>query len=403
MDVKQWSIVSAPFLATLVIATLGCIGVAIFAVRRLWLRAAFGALALVFAVTSAGAFVNAYYSYLPTVGALLGSRGVDAVSSSQFRKLDHKSSRVAFGTLGRAHVHTGLVSVQSHGVVVPFVIPSTVSGWLHPRTGQVYVPPAWFAHPHPRLPVIEMLHGSPGSPPDWTRGGAADVVADRYARAHGGVAPILVMPDVNGGFWRDTECVNGMKGNVETYLTVDVPHAVEAAFGTRTDRGGWAIAGLSEGGYCATELALRHPDQYSVAGNFSGDDHPSRSGGLKVLFGVTGAALRAKTDEYLPRTQILAWGSAPRPALWFSAGLSDHTRWELAPLSELAANHGFVTNFVLVSGRHNFGVWRASFASALPWIASHLLWESSPPPRHSRAVQVMSASQVIAPPRDYGR
>ncbi len=398
MDVKQWSVVGAPFLAALVSTTLGFVVVALVVVRARWLRAAFGVLATVMAIATTGAFVNAYYSYLPTVGALLGGRGVDAISTAHFRRLDQNSQAAKmFGTRGRAHPHAALMSVPSHGVVVPFVIPPVVSGWQKARTAEVYVPPAWFASPHPRLPVVEMLHGTPGSPADWTRGGSADVVADRYARAHHGVAPLLVMPDVNGGFFRDTECVNGVKGNVETYLTVDVPRAVEARFGSRVDRSGWAIAGLSEGGYCALELALRHPDQYSVAGDFSGDDHPSVNGGMHTLFGVTGDALRAQVLQYTPRTQILSWAGGPRPALWFSAGLSDHTRWELAPLSELAASHGFVTRFVLVAGRHNFGVWRESFAFALPWIAASLQWDPSAPYAGGRAVQVVSASPAVAP------
>ena len=86
----------------------------------------------------------------------------------------------------------------------------------------MYLPPAWFAHPRPALPVLELLHGTPGSPNDWTRGASIDVLVDRWAARHGGRAPIVIMPDVNGGFLADTECADGVAGNAETYLVVDV-------------------------------------------------------------------------------------------------------------------------------------------------------------------------------------
>jgi hypothetical protein len=94
-----------------------------------------------------------------------------------------------------------------------------------------------------------LLHGSPGSPTDWTRAGEANLTADRYAAAHDGFAPILVMPDVNGAGWmRDSKCVNGPEGNAETYLTTDVRRAVVHSFDALAGGASWAVAGLSEGG-----------------------------------------------------------------------------------------------------------------------------------------------------------
>ena len=105
----------------------------------------------------------------------------------------------------------------SHGAVILADIPGRSSGF-HPRRAQVYLPPAWFTSPRPHLPVIELLHGTPGGPADWTRAADADVTAERWAAKHDGVAPIIVMPDVNGAFWADTECVNGTAGNATPYL-----------------------------------------------------------------------------------------------------------------------------------------------------------------------------------------
>ena len=115
-----------------------------------------------------------------------------------------------------------------------------------------------------------LLHGTPGDPTDWVEAGQAQATADAWAARHGGVAPVLVMPDINGTFTDDTECVDSPLGQVETYLTVDVPAAVRTNLGTLPPGPAWAIAGLSEGGSCAIMLALRHPDLFATFGDFSG-------------------------------------------------------------------------------------------------------------------------------------
>ena len=174
-----------------VLATIG-IGllVASFVLFRRWyFRWSARFFTLVMAVAFVGATINAHYGYFPTLGALLGRRAADQISWSAFRKLEHTVARTM--TLQRS-------SLPSTGVVMSFTIPANASHYPA-RTGQIYLPPIWFMHPHPHLPVIELLHGSPGSPADWTRASFADLTADAYAKQHNGFAPILVMPDVNGG------------------------------------------------------------------------------------------------------------------------------------------------------------------------------------------------------------
>ena len=52
-----------------------------------------------------------------------------------------------------------------------------------------------------------MVGGEFGSPNDWLRAGNAQQVADEFAAAHGGQAPVLVFVDAGGAFRNDTECV----------------------------------------------------------------------------------------------------------------------------------------------------------------------------------------------------
>ena len=78
----------------------------------------------------------------------------------------------------------------------------------------------------------------------------ADATALAFAEQHHGVAPILVMPDINGSFGADSECVNSATyGEVETYLTKTVPQFMRKNFnakhGSGVDRDRRAVRGRS--------------------------------------------------------------------------------------------------------------------------------------------------------------
>ena len=59
-------------------------------------------------------------------------------------------------------------------------IPDRGSGF-GPSTALVYLPPQYFAEPALRFPVVYLLHGSPGTPADWIRGGGADATGAALA------------------------------------------------------------------------------------------------------------------------------------------------------------------------------------------------------------------------------
>jgi S-formylglutathione hydrolase FrmB len=318
-------------------------------------------LTLVMAVAFVGASINAHYGYFPTLGALLGRRAADQISFSGFRRLEQKFAR----TFTLQHGEHG--SLPSSGVVMSFTMPPNASHYAA-RTGQIYLPPIWFEHPHPHLPVIELLHGSPGSPADWTRASFADLTADAYARQHNGFAPILVMPDVNGGaWWKDSECVDGVQGNAETYLIDDVRAAVVQNFGARADGGGWAVAGLSEGGSCALQMGLRHPESFAIIGDFSGADHPYHSGGLgHLFFGTTHAQWVRAERQYDPRWLLSHWHQRHHPRIVFGIGRSDSNLTGMMHLLDLARTNRIPAQMIILPGGHEFRLWGATFADALP-------------------------------------
>jgi S-formylglutathione hydrolase FrmB len=385
--VKNLSLIDPPFLVGISLVTVTVFVASWLQVRRGWLRWTVRALGVALPILMAASAVNARYAYFPTVAAAFGRNAVDELSSSQLRQLELTSGPAA-GALGRsagsrlALAHTSETPQLQHGVVVPFNIPATRSRF-HARTAQVYLPPAYFATPQPELPVIELLHGTPGSPADWTRAGFADITADAYAAQHDGYAPILVMPDVNGSWTSDSECVNGKRGQVQTYLTSDVRDAIIARFHTRADAGGWSIAGFSEGAYCALQMGLRHPDLYGAIGDFSGEEGPSVRGGPQRLFTGTVQQAQQQVAQYNPAVLLRQWDNPIRPPIWFEVGSNDITARAMASLDLLARADRFDTAFVIQQGTdHSFASWRDAFRDALPWFA-HLT--STPTPSNTRS------------------
>jgi len=356
------SIVTPGFLAVLgagtAIAALACAALRRGSLARRVMAITAGLLAL----GSGAAGVNAYFAYIPTVGALVGRRAADQASARQVARAIRAPS------------------LPSHGLVERVSIPGIVSGF-HARPAQVYLPPAWFASPRPALPVVELLHGTPGTPEDWTRAAQADLIADRWAATHGGYAPLLVMPDVNGSFTGDTECADGPRGNAETYLTVDVPRWAQTVLGATSDRRGWALVGASEGGYCALTLALRHPDRYGAFADFSGLDHPTAHGGALRVFGGSRRLLLEHTPAWLLRHR-----TRPPLAGWFEVGGADGSVTRaVRRAARDAALHGIVTEVrILPHARHTWRVWHRAFADALPWLVARLSAADAPAPRPPR-------------------
>ena len=323
-------------------------------------RAICGLLAVVTALVTVAVWVNHHYAYLPNVGSVFGGRAEDQAS---VRLVD--SLATAAGLVAGAEDPPRL----AHGLVEQVAIPGAVSGFSA-RAAQVYLPPAWFEAPRPSLPVVELLHGTPGTPEDWTRAGGADRTADRWAARNGGLAPIIVMPDVNGSFMRDTECVDGRNGRAETYLAVDVPAWLISRFGAAPDRQSWTIAGNSEGGYCALDLALRHPDRFATFIDLSGLDRPTYRGGAARLFPGQPDGVRS----HMPAWAVTHLPADRRLAGWFEVGGSDRENLLAARHMDRAAREaGIESHLVVVPGAtHTWHLWRRAFADALPWAATRM-------------------------------
>ncbi|WP_105033825.1 alpha/beta hydrolase [Cryobacterium aureum] len=231
--------------------------------------------ALPLCLLSAAAGINADIGQFPTLRVALGLVG--------YQPLDQ--------ALATARSEAQSASTDSPtGIVGTVTIPATVSGFAA-RSALVYLPSAATGNNPPALPVVEMLSGQPGSPSDvFTAGGLAGIL-DRYAQAHSGLAPIVVVPDQLGAPDRNPMCVDSKLGNAASYLTVDVPNWIHAHLHVVAQPAGWTIAGFSQGGTCSIQLGAAHPQLYGTIFDISGELVPSNgSEAHTVATGFNGSA-----------------------------------------------------------------------------------------------------------------
>jgi S-formylglutathione hydrolase FrmB len=138
-----------------------------------------------------------------------------------------------------------------------------------PANVRVLLPTGYAKHPHRRYPVLYLLHGTSGGAADWTTMGGAE-------RTTAGRQLIVVMPDIalndDGGGWCTNWWNDGKRGvpEWETFHIDQLIPWVDRNLRTIRSRGGRAIAGLSQGGFCSMSYAARHPDLFGIALSFSG-------------------------------------------------------------------------------------------------------------------------------------
>jgi len=256
------------------------------------------------------------------------------------------------------------------GVVYQVIIPGVRSGFAA-RPGYIYLPPAYLATPRPQLPVLVLLAGQPGSPRQWLDSGRIQAMMDAFALHHKGLAPVVIMPDDLGSNFANPLCMNSRLGNVETYLTVDVPNWVTTHLQVRSPDRGWAVGGFSEGGTCAIQLATQAPRLYPIFVDISGQLEPTlRNRRLTISKAFGGdAAAYLRVDPIV----VLAHIRFPRDAGVFVGGVNDKVYTPQQRMMHLAARHaGMQVTFMKLPGGHSWRVWRGGLERNVAWLAAQL-------------------------------
>jgi poly(3-hydroxybutyrate) depolymerase len=235
--------------------------------------------------------------------------------------------------------------MPSHGVTGTAHIPATVSGFSA-RDAGLYLPPAARVKHPPVLPLVVMMMGQPGNPDPEP---IADVL-DRFAAAHHGLAPIVVVADQIGDPTHDTLCMDTSRfGKVETYITRDVAEWAERHLAVTHDHRFWTAAGYSNGGLCALKFGVERPHLFSTILDISGEEFPGAEHPDATLRDV----FHGDQAAYDAAKPLVTLRDSPRPGTTavFTASSDDPAYRRVAQRCAQAARAaGMNTAFVEVKG-----------------------------------------------------
>jgi enterochelin esterase-like enzyme len=234
----------------------------------------------------------------------------------------------------------------------------------------VYLPSGYAQHPHRRYPVLYLLHGFPGRPLAFLETVQMGIVDDALTARRHAQPLILVMPFGSTGTFTDKEWVDGVgRGNGwATFVAHDVVRAIDARYRTIATRRGRAIAGLSEGGYGAIDIALRHPREFSVVESWSGYERPDK---IHSIFGPS-LRLLAANDPRLLLPHVAPTLRRLGTSFWFYSGSSDPLHRQNAAFARELARLRLPHRYFLVYGGHNWAIWRSNAQAAYLYAAGRL-------------------------------
>jgi len=164
-------------------------------------------------------------------------------------------------------------------------------------------------------------------------------------------------------------------------MAVDLPDHFARTLRVQAPGRAWGVAGYSEGGFCAANMALRYPHRFGFAGVLSGYfvPLPNRLGPSSLVDPFSGnSRLRAENtplDEIqtLPATAVI-------PRFWLGAGAADGQDVANAVRfwQELRPRQRAVPLTLTPGGRHSMVTWRAEVPSVLTWMTRGMARAAGP-------------------------
>ena len=267
-----------------------------FAIAGLWRarawRVVVGSASVIIFAFAGAIGVNVDVAEFPTLGSALG---VNAIGKLALPAAQSTPTSTIPESLAQSwHAPADLPKVGTVGYVT---IPGTVSHFAA-RSAVVYLPPAALVAGAPRLPMLELLSGQPGGPSNLITSGAMASILDRFAAAHHGLAPIVVVPDQLGSPQLNPMCVDSVLGNSATYLTVDVTNWITHHLHVLPSGANWAIGGFSQGGTCSIQLGTKYRGLFGSILDIAGElapHHGSIPATIASAFGGSAAQYHAAT------------------------------------------------------------------------------------------------------------
>jgi enterochelin esterase-like enzyme len=350
-------------------ALLACVALA----KQPVFRVLAASLAFVPAMLFGVAAVNKYYDYYQTWGAAAADLAGQGLSTA--------ASLPSGATAQRLTAVLGEVTDSKVAARLGETVRLSVTGRRShiTRTVYVFLPPQYFqaSFRNHRFPAIELISGYPGEPQDWINVVGIVHAYETLLRDHGVQPVALVMPDPNGGPHISLQCLNIARGPQDaTYLARDLPNYLSQTLRLQPSGRAWGIAGYSEGGYCAANLALRYPGRYGYAGVLSGYFTPGNvrlghPAGMVDPFRGNSALRRENT----PLDRLSALPLAVRiPKFWLGAGSYDHRDVDAAQAfqRQVLTRQPNVVLDVEQGGSHTMTTWRALVPPLLEWMTPKL-------------------------------
>jgi enterochelin esterase-like enzyme len=343
--------------------------------RKVILRVVAAFLAFLVAMQFGVLAVNRYFGYYNTWGAAIADFSNQSTYSGP--QLSEGSLLVGNRSLAFNEHNIYLRLAMQQGYTLHLTMPGKLSHIS--RNVYIYLPPAYFEpqYAHYKFPVIELIHGQPGEPQDWINVAGVQVTLN-YMIRHGLAKPVvLVMPDANGSSRVSLQCLNQVRGPQDlTYLALDVPQEISHLLRVQQPGRGWGVAGYSEGGYCAANMALRYRYRYGFAASISGYfvpakdklDNPPR---LVDPFG--GNVLLREENTPVDEVRALAPGAIV-PHFWLGAGHASAADVSSAQYfaQELQLHLADVPLDFQPTGGHNMGTWHLLIPPMLAWMTNGL-------------------------------
>jgi hypothetical protein len=264
-------------------------------------------------------------------------------------------------TVGEGH--------DSASRVIKFSLAGRVSGITLPA--YAYLPPGYDSAvgQRTRYPVIEATDGFPGSPNGWLVSLEAERILDDEITHHRMAPTVVIFPTQVLDATRDSECIDAVDGaQFDTYLSTDLRETVGSMLRVRTDRAGWSIVGLSTGGFCAVNLALRHPQLYAAAASMSGYF-------TALTDNTTGDLYHA--DAHLRDLNSPLWRlrNLPVPPVAILAAVAEDDRSGYLAMQDLIGAvkpPAELTTIVLPQGGHTPNVWEALEPPVFDWLSDRM-------------------------------
>jgi enterochelin esterase-like enzyme len=342
--------------------------------RHLALRLVAGLLAFLPAMLFGVMAVNKYYGYYPTWSSALAdlaNQGVKAPSRLPSNLAPGQGPDTLAGT------NSYLQQAQRTGYTLRLSVRGPRSHLT--RVVYVYLPPQYFqpAYSRYRFPAIELIHGQPGAAQDWINVVGVTTTFDQLMARKQAQPAVLVMPDANGGQRISLQCLNQVRGPQDlTYLGVEVPDRIAHLLRVEPPGPAWGIAGYSEGGFCAANMALRLRHRYGFAGVLSGYFRPSDNQLGHPLQRVSpfGRSMRLRRQNTPLDALLKLPADVVMPKFWLGAGADDAQDVTNAELfwRELVGRQPQLPLVITPGGGHNMVTWRAEVPLMLRWMTPRL-------------------------------